>query len=86
METGESRRARAIDAAFPYLKDYGRAMSQSMTYELGILVSCMRLGTIASHTQLLERLGTLKAKTQADEDVIGFVVQHGSPMVNPQRS
>lgn len=84
--TGSERRAAAIAAAFPFLEQYGRTASSYLEYELGILVSCMRLGTIRSHTQLLERLGTLRAKTQADEDIISFVVQHGSPLVNPQRS
>lgn len=86
MTDGDSRRALAIDAAFPYLKDYGRTMSQSLTYELGILVSCMRLRTITSHSQLMQRILSVRPKTQADADVLDFVVQHGSPMVNPSRT
>lgn len=86
LPTGSERREAAIAAAFPFLAQYGRTVSSYLEYELGIVVSCMRLGTITSHTQLLERMGTLRAKTQADEDVIGFIVQNGSPMVNPSRA
>lgn len=75
------RRLNAIDMAFPYLADHGRVMSQRLVYELGILVSCMRLGTVNTPEELLERLRHIEPKTDSDQDVLAFIAAGGSAMV-----
>lgn len=79
LDNATKRRLAAIAETFPFLAQYGRTMSSSLIYELGIITSCVRLGTIRTQSDLVDRLKSVKAKTQSDEDVLHFVATNECP-------
>jgi hypothetical protein len=78
-DSATKRRLAAIADTFPFLAQYGRTMSASLAYDLGIITSCVRLGTIRTQADLVDRLKSVKARTQSDQDVLHFVATKECP-------
>lgn len=68
------RRLADIDAAFPFMAGYGRGISDGLARELGVVVSCVRLGTVRTPADLFDRLARIEPATRGDAEVLSFII------------